>query len=106
MPCSQCEMARINGIRCHETGCPESWRDEVRSCENCGSRFKPESKGDRFCDGGCYASFYGLETDDDDDASSEERFARHRAADPHCTCPDCTDYHFATHTKASPDEAI
>ena len=26
--------------------------------------------------------------------STEYRFRQHRARDPHCTCPDCSDAHF------------
>ena len=32
--CSQCEVASINGIPCHETGCP----NETRECSECAAR--------------------------------------------------------------------
>jgi hypothetical protein len=46
MKCDQCEMVSINGIACHETGCPNSrltWNEEygrfikTRECRECGS---------------------------------------------------------------------
>jgi hypothetical protein len=45
MRCNQCEMLSINGVPCHETGCPNEWRtwDEERQewilyvpCFECG----------------------------------------------------------------------
>jgi hypothetical protein len=45
MRCDQCEAAMINGVFCHETGCPnsrklydslsDSWR-KVYECRECG----------------------------------------------------------------------
>lgn len=43
MKCDQCEMLSINGVPCHETGCPnarkqwdgEQWR-AVFNCRECG----------------------------------------------------------------------
>lgn len=52
MRCDQCEMLSINGVACHETGCPNSrkvWRNgewvAVRECRECGS----EVYGDAGC---------------------------------------------------------
>ena len=50
MPCNSCEMLTINGIACHEQGCPESWKDEVRECFECGYHFKPSEKFQNVCD--------------------------------------------------------
>ena len=45
MNCTQCNMAMINGVACHETGCPYSgsrWNTELecwipqRKCFECG----------------------------------------------------------------------
>lgn len=51
--CNQCEAVMINGILCHETGCPDAWKDEVRECKWCGTKFKPETKGQKYCSDEC-----------------------------------------------------
>ena len=40
-PCPQCETVYINGVLCHEQGCPEAWKDYTRTCRECGCDFKP-----------------------------------------------------------------
>ena len=40
--CSSCNAAIINGHYCHEHGCPQSWRDERRECDWCGTVFTPD----------------------------------------------------------------
>ena len=55
--CTSCEATMINGVYCHELGCPEAWRDYVRECGWCGSEFKPESKDQLFCEDSCAESF-------------------------------------------------
>ncbi len=47
--CDQCNSATINGVYCHETGCPKSWLDENGEaapfpCWECGFDFIPEEK--------------------------------------------------------------
>ena len=42
--CDSCAACMIQGVPCHETGCPEAWRDETRECRDCGCDFKPESR--------------------------------------------------------------
>ena len=54
MKCPSCEMVAINGVPCHEQGCPDSWRFVTRECGWCGTEFKPESMGDRYCSQDCY----------------------------------------------------
>ncbi len=51
MQCRSCQLARINGIVCHETGCPDAWRDEERECKECGCDFEPDSRWQTHCDG-------------------------------------------------------
>jgi hypothetical protein len=51
--CNGCEVLVINGIICHEHGCPEAWRDEIRECKWCGCRFYPEDREQVFCDESC-----------------------------------------------------
>jgi len=35
-------MVTINGLSCHETGCPDAWRTEKRECRECGCDFIPD----------------------------------------------------------------
>ena len=42
MGCQSCEVLCINGVNCHEHGCPDKWKDEERECMECGQKFKPE----------------------------------------------------------------
>ena len=55
--CHSCTLLRINGIVCHETGCPEAWTDEIRKCKWCGSEFKPENCRQQCCDESCRDAF-------------------------------------------------
>ncbi len=48
--CSHCEAMMINGVYCHETGCPEAWKTEEVKCRNCGFDFVPEEQGRNICD--------------------------------------------------------
>ena len=61
MRCPQCQIAYINGIRCHETGCPEAWKDYDRECDHCGCDFRPEERYQRFCSPCCACSAFGHE---------------------------------------------
>lgn len=49
-PCHSCQAAAINGIPCHETGCPDAWRDYDRDCRECGCPFRPETSDRAVCD--------------------------------------------------------
>jgi hypothetical protein len=40
--CDGCNPARINGVFCHETGCPYAWKDKTASCWECGFDFYPD----------------------------------------------------------------
>ena len=57
--CNQCEIMYINGVRCHETGCPAAWEDETRDCEWCGSEFVPAERYQVCCDESCAESYFG-----------------------------------------------
>jgi len=50
-PCTSCQLLRINGVICHETGCPEAWKDYVIDCKECGQPFKPKERWETLCDG-------------------------------------------------------
>jgi hypothetical protein len=51
--CDQCEMVAINGVACHEQGCPSSHVGTVRECFECGCEFEPESRFSRYCSDEC-----------------------------------------------------
>lgn len=43
-PCTQCVAVSVNGVPCHEAGCPDAWRDYARLCNECGCTFTPGSR--------------------------------------------------------------
>lgn len=47
--CDGCKPIKINGIFCHESGCPDSWRDYAIDCSECGLAFIRESRNDCIC---------------------------------------------------------
>jgi hypothetical protein len=55
--CPSCQLARIQGIVCHETGCPDRHLFTFTSCLWCGQRCKARRDGRRFCSGSCYRSY-------------------------------------------------
>ena len=59
--CDSCEAAMINGVLCHETGCPDAWKDETRECEWCGKKFKPVERhtGKTCCCVDCWLCYQG-----------------------------------------------
>lgn len=62
--CNSCCVVSINGVACHEIGCPDKWIDPstgkgyVRECKWCGSGFEPEDRFSKFCDVSCLESYY------------------------------------------------
>jgi hypothetical protein len=55
--CDSCQVLVINNVICHETGCPNAWKDETRECKWCGRRFKPENSNQQCCDSNCADSY-------------------------------------------------
>ena len=53
--CTQCEVTSINGVACHEQGCPNSHIDPATGlgyperCADCGATFRLEYRGQKFC---------------------------------------------------------
>jgi hypothetical protein len=37
--CNSCSPSRINGVLCHESGCPDAWRDRPLTCISCGATY-------------------------------------------------------------------
>lgn len=64
MRCEQCSSTNINGVNCHETGCPNSHIDlstgkpHKVKCLECGCDFQPIDK-ESFCDHTCMGSYLG-----------------------------------------------
>jgi hypothetical protein len=42
----------INGVLCHESGCPDAWKDYPKECRCCGRKFYSPHRDAMFC-GGC-----------------------------------------------------
>ena len=49
MRCQSCELMRINGVVCHEIGCPDAWKDYNKRCFECGCDFQPEDRHQEIC---------------------------------------------------------
>lgn len=63
--CQSCEALTINGILCHERGCPDAWKDYKQECKWCGSSFVPEERYQEFCDEFCAGAYHGYPDDED-----------------------------------------
>jgi len=50
MKCESCDSIYINGGFCHETGCPDAWKETSRDCFVCGFEFVPSAKIQMVCD--------------------------------------------------------
>lgn len=57
--CDSCQLIRINGLVCHETGCPNAWKDTSRECKECGTEFQPQASHEKFCSHSCESGYYG-----------------------------------------------
>ena len=47
--CDSCQAAVINGMFCHETGCPGAWKDQDVKCRECDEEFTPEERWQTIC---------------------------------------------------------
>lgn len=56
--CQSCEAVTINGVHCHEHGCPDVWKDRIIKCKDCGQAFIPTYDGQLFCDESCAESYW------------------------------------------------
>lgn len=73
MKCDQCVSAYINGVFCHETGCPNTFKDFDLDT---GTWLDPEPDPDDFVD---YESDF---PDDEDDERSKDDFHHSRYMEP------------------------
>lgn len=55
--CKSCEVLYINGVKCHEHGCPDAWKDKKKKCKWCGGTFTPEDSRQSFCDELCAEAY-------------------------------------------------
>jgi hypothetical protein len=60
--CDQCEILVINNVICHERGCINAFKDELRECKECGNEFSPDNDNQNFCSDYCHDIYYGLFT--------------------------------------------
>jgi hypothetical protein len=51
--CDGCSPSMVNGVLCHEQGCPDAWKDKMRKCLECGCSFYPTSREQLLCDPSC-----------------------------------------------------
>ena len=61
--CNSCETLTINGVLCHEIGCPDSYKDENRECKWCGQDFTPEQNHQVCCSHSCEMDYNGNSCD-------------------------------------------
>ena len=47
--CDACKPVMINKSLVHEHGCPMRWKDETRTCRECGDEFTPGAYTDWLC---------------------------------------------------------
>ena len=66
--CPNCETLGINGVLCHETGCPTPYIEKMLECAWCGTKFKVQEDEEPvkqrilgreryFCSDDCRGSF-------------------------------------------------
>jgi hypothetical protein len=54
--CPSCSASVVNGVYCHEAGCPDSHLFVKGECPWCGQMFQAEEKGQKFCSVECAES--------------------------------------------------
>lgn len=71
MLCDSCDCVYINGVKCHEAGCPDAWKDKIRECRFCGSKFKPEEPKQAECSHSCHVAYNNIPCDCDECTQKE-----------------------------------
>jgi hypothetical protein len=62
----------INGLLCHETGCPDAWRDHDKKCFDCGCDFIPSFRDSAKCYDCLFDAIVSSCDDDDEDQDEED----------------------------------
>jgi hypothetical protein len=70
--CDGCSPSRINGVFCHETGCPDAWRDHATECFECGCEFFPEEPHQNICEDCANPEPFDDDCDDDMDEETDD----------------------------------
>ena len=70
--CKSCNVLVINGIKCHEQGCPDAWKEEMVECVWCGEKFLPDAAGQKYCCDSCAGADLGYYVPDEEDYSLDE----------------------------------
>jgi hypothetical protein len=47
--CNDCAPAMINGVLCHEQGCPSAWKDYAKRCVTCDAKFYSPRRDQKHC---------------------------------------------------------
>ena len=72
--CDGCNPSMIQGVLCHELGCPDAWRDTRKECRECGCDFYRTDRWQAQCqdciDGDAAMDAEELPEDDDDEDDS------------------------------------
>jgi hypothetical protein len=59
MTCPSCQLMVIQGVICHERGCPDGHLFTTQECKWCGTEFRPvEKRRESFCCASCEAAYY------------------------------------------------
>ena len=56
--CDSCEVVYINGVKCHETNCPDAWIGSNKECKWCGTVFELEYSNQDLCSIECEEDYY------------------------------------------------
>lgn len=73
--CKSCEVLYVNGLKCHEIGCPDAWKDYTLECKWCGATFKPEERHQECCSHSCTVAYNGVDCNCDECNQTEEEVA-------------------------------
>jgi len=67
--CDGCSPSIVNGVLCHEQGCPDAWKDIELECYWCGTEYYPDQKPGHLktCSPDCYSAYMGFDTDNYDE---------------------------------------
>jgi len=59
MECNSCEVTYVDGVKCHEHGCPDAWKDNEKECRWCGALFTSIAENRTCCSEECRKSYFG-----------------------------------------------